>query len=71
MRGRYPKFEVCFARTVNGMKKDTSLIGSLSPHTKNFSKKTKIENAINVHRAKSWERKLKVSAGMDGKDESW
>lgn len=71
MRGRYPKFEVCFARSVNGMKKDVNLIESQHPAMRNILKRKSIDRVIDINRAKEWERKLKVSAGMDGKSEAW
>ena len=41
------------------------------PIFKRLNHKRNVDGAVNLHRAKEWERKLKVSAGMDGKSEAW
>jgi hypothetical protein len=62
MRGRYPKFEVCFARSMNAMKKDMRTATEGQPQMKGFAN---VVDKMKLKKLKAWEKELGAKAHED------
>lgn len=62
MRGRYPKFEVCFARSTNAMKADVRTASAGQPQMKKFAN---VIDKMKLKKLKAWEKELGAKAHQD------